>query len=1324
MQSAPSRILYRRSNGQPLSIRDDNLIGSGGEGSIYTLDEIPDLVAKVYHSPSRLIGAKLTLMVDNPPTMPERDGHVSIAWPLDTLHGTRTLDNGSVVGFLMPRISSMQPVNQSYNPAARKRNFPHYTYRHLCTVAINIAIAVNSVHGRNYVIGDINESNIMINDSGLVTLIDTDSFQVIDQSDGTIHRSPVGKPEYTSQELQGHSFDAVDRDLYHDRFGLGVIIYQLLMEGRHPYTGRYTGRGEPPPIEGNIARGHFLHSENRVVPLVDGPGYMPWLTLDESIRELFGLCFERGHDNQIVRPTPSQWEQVITSAVGSLVTCTQNAHHLYFGHNPTCPWCDRRDMLRGRDPFPELPGPEPLLMRAETGDHTAALGGRAPPAPQPQRLPPAQPAQRPPPQRPAPQRPAPQPQPRGRATLGGIPLPSDPKSAWAVLLLIVIVIGVSLASWGVASLIGFLESDPLGSDGPVSAAAGGGPVPSLPPAPTSLPVAAPAIAALPPTETPTPTRTVEPTPTDTPLPPSQTPLPLVVPPPPSATPTPEPTPTREPIPVMPDLRLDVGSFAWHPENPSVGDPVIFSIIVKNEGGNAAPSRLGYRIYSVNKHAEPVLEGGVDVPDILAGGQTDVSFDWTAQAGLHSLEIEVYVKNQVDESAEGNNAETQFLYNGTALADLVVESIGWSPDAPAMGDIITFHVTVSNKGEGRAGASMVELNVDNDLLDRAELPPITPGESETASFRWNARIGAYPLRVLVDSDQAVSETDEGNNNLVKAYEATTFADLIVERISWEPLNPSVGDEVTFTVTVVNQGTLPVGGSTVEFARILQDGTVSSSEGHIAGILAGGSATATFQWQAEPGEITLTARADIQGTVRESDEDNNHADGRYDGTQLADLVVVGIALEPDHPAFGEDVTVTMTLENVGDGDASASDVRLFIDGIEHDEATALPALSAGNSETVSFTWVAEMGIHTFRADVDHSERVVESDDTNNESEMFKYDDTRVADLIVSATGWEPENPSVGDTVTFGVLVENRGDAAAQDFHVSFRDQSSVWPPMEKMASGDLAPGRKTTVSFEWPAEADTHQFAVVADSRKEVTESDENNNEHTFDYDATVAADLVVSGITASPRRPSVDEDTTIKVTVNNEGQGRSGSSIVTLTIAGPDGEVDQSNRRVEEIAAGGSRTLEFQWEAKAGSHTFTAAVDSRGVVAETDESNNVLTEEIVTALSDLIATEVQVYNLSPSAGDEVEIGVRVQNVGRGNSGRFTISLYVDGADQPYSGERIGSLDRNASTYMEFKWRAEEGCHRFHVVVDGDDDVPEEDEGNNRSQKFELCVGANQ
>ena len=1321
MQGARPRILYRRSNGQSLSVRDENPLGSGGEGSIYSLDQLPDLVAKVYHSPGRSIGAKLALMVDNPPTMPERDGHVSIAWPLDTLHSSLPAMPNNTVGFLMHRISSMQPVSQCYNPAARRRNFPHFTYRHLCAVAVNIAIAVNAVHGRNYVIGDINESNILVDDHGLVTLIDTDSFQVIDQSDGTIHRSPVGKPEYTPPELQGHSFDAVDRNEYHDRFGLGVIIFQLLMEGRHPYAGRYTGQGEPPAIEDNIARGHFIYSESRAVPLVDGPGYLPWHTINGAIAELFRLCFDRGHDNQIVRPTAFQWEDAIGQAVASFVTCTRNSNHLYFGHNSTCPWCDRRNMLRGRDPFPETSGPDPLLMRTATAGSAPPPSGRAPPAPQP---------------RPPPPLPAPRAQPRASAqrpsTFRGIRLPSDSKSAWAVLLLIVL--GFSLLTWGVASLVNFLESDPFGSDVPPPVATGGSPVPISPIRPTSVPTPGPAVAMLPPLGTPTPTPTVSPSPTFTPPTPAPTPTPLVATPPPPtpepaptatpSSPTATPSPTREPILVKPDLTLDAASFAWRPERPSVGDSVTFSISVRNDGGYATPSRLGYRIYSVASHIEPVSEGSIDVPGIPAGERVEVSFDWTAQAGHHSLEIDVDVTGQLEETAETNNAAAHLLYDGTSLADLVVESITWSPDVPAMGDPVTFSLTFSNQGEGRAAPSWVQLYLDSALLGEAGLPTILPGESETLTFDWTAQVGTSTLRVVTDSGHEVVETDEGNNELTESYGATTFVDLTVQEVSWEPPNPSVGDDVTFSVIVRNQGTLDAAESTVELSGLPTEGMDFVGEVQLAATPAGGWTATSFLWRVQPGEFTLTARADARQAVIESDEGNNELDVPYEATALADLIVADINWNPVSPVIGEEVTITVQVENPGGGTSLLTDVTLFVNDTQYGEAVVLPELSSMDSLAVGFKWNAEIGRHVFRAQVDRVERVVETDETNNGSKTFAYDDTRVSDLRVRSVDWRPENPSVGDTVTFGVTIENRGEAPARDFHVSFRDTSSVWPPIERVVSDNIPAGQSNTVSFEWPADADPHQFAVVADSRAELTESNEDNNDFTVDYAATVAADLTVTRLSTSPRSPSIDEAATMKVAIENEGEGRAVSFIVTLKIAGPNGPLDELNTRVDGLAAGASRTLEFTWTARVGTHTFTATVDSRGAVPETDESNNALEETVLTALSDLRVTDIQFDNPNPSAGDDADVGVRIENVGRGDSGRITVGLYVDDQDEPYDTVRIGALEADTSAYVEFTWQAVEGCHSLLVIVDATGDVPEEDEGNNRSQQFEICASGSQ
>ena len=268
--------MIRASSGDRVTLRSSEQLAAGGEGVVYLLPELPDLVAKMYHSPAPGIDVKLSLMIDNPPRIPpEEEGRVSIAWPEDTLLDPAT---GEVAGFLMRRVSG-SPIIEYFNPLRRPRTAPHFTYEHLLVAARNLAEAVGIFHGQRSVIGDLNESNVLVTEDASVALIDTDSFQVLDRRSGQIYRSPVGKPEYTPAELQGHRFDAIDRNSDHDLFGLAVIIYQLLMEGGHPFLGRYTRRGDPPQLENRIAEGHFPHSRRRSVPFAPAPTSPPWDSL-------------------------------------------------------------------------------------------------------------------------------------------------------------------------------------------------------------------------------------------------------------------------------------------------------------------------------------------------------------------------------------------------------------------------------------------------------------------------------------------------------------------------------------------------------------------------------------------------------------------------------------------------------------------------------------------------------------------------------------------------------------------------------------------------------------------------------------------------------------------------------------------------------------------------------------------------------------------------------------------------------------------------------------------------------------------------------------
>jgi serine/threonine protein kinase len=340
---------------QRLSNREQITLGAeiarGGEGAVFEIVGDLSIVAKIYHAnkmpPDQV--DKLKAMVANPPDDPMRkQGKASIAWCIDLL---TPIGGGQPVGFLMPRVSEMYPIFDFYTPINRVQQAPLFNYAYLHRAARNLAVAMRSIHSSGYVIGDVNESNILVSETALVTLVDVDSFQVRDGN--TIYRCIVGKPEFTPPELQGKSFRNTDRSSEHDVFGLAVIIFRLLMEGNHPFDGVFTGQGEVPSLEARIKAGHFPYATQKV-PYRPRPLAPSINVLHPALQQLFQRCFEAGHLQPSVRPNAGEWQAALDEAEKSLKTCSKNKQHTYGNHLNDCPWCDRTKLLGGRDPFPSV----------------------------------------------------------------------------------------------------------------------------------------------------------------------------------------------------------------------------------------------------------------------------------------------------------------------------------------------------------------------------------------------------------------------------------------------------------------------------------------------------------------------------------------------------------------------------------------------------------------------------------------------------------------------------------------------------------------------------------------------------------------------------------------------------------------------------------------------------------------------------------------------------------------------------------------------------------------------------------------------------------
>jgi DNA-binding helix-hairpin-helix protein with protein kinase domain len=346
---------YKRSNGWAIHL--GNAIGGGGEGRIYRTVEEPGLVAKIYTTATHEKEAKLTAMLGRTPDA-HTSGHFPLAWPRELLYNREN----QCVGFLMPYIDHKD--NESlftlYNPKARFKALPDFSWKYLLYAAMNLSHIVKVLHDNGYVIGDINESNILISRSALVTLVDCDSIQV-PRGGGSFFRCPVGKPEYTPPELQGRDLHSLDRQTHDDNFGLAVLIFLMLMEGINPFSGIWQGTGEPPTLDQNMRAGNspYLPSSKLVPPR----RALPFRTLPESIQTLMIRCLGEGHKNPSRRPTAHEWYQELHRARQQITSCHINSQHWYSRHLSSCPWCER--MRQGiDDPFPPLRAPTTTAKHA------------------------------------------------------------------------------------------------------------------------------------------------------------------------------------------------------------------------------------------------------------------------------------------------------------------------------------------------------------------------------------------------------------------------------------------------------------------------------------------------------------------------------------------------------------------------------------------------------------------------------------------------------------------------------------------------------------------------------------------------------------------------------------------------------------------------------------------------------------------------------------------------------------------------------------------------------------------------------------------------
>jgi hypothetical protein len=373
-------------------------LGKGAAGRIHEVVGRPDLVAKVYIDPAQARSHydRIDAMLRNPPGIgqPHQEGgrnYPQLAWPTDHVLSMRD----EPLGFAMPMLPLKHAVDLEAILTRRSREregLPQELIVRLF-VARNLAAVVRELHKAGHFIIDMKPKNMSVYrlaNPGLIALLDADGFCIYG---GPSERYPAQMftSEYIAPELLAGNRKASEAREEQDRWALAVIIFRLLNENIHPYSGTFLG-SESPTIDDNVRNGRYAYGRVPNRELRPNPLSMHEF-FDDDTRELFDRAF--GGD-PYSRPDARTWREHLDlftdPAKGRIFRCRVDPSHWHFSKG--CGLCHRERLLAGGGGNAQVTVPPTILQPRAPSPSPPRSGPTPPPRPAPYSPPPARSAPR------------------------------------------------------------------------------------------------------------------------------------------------------------------------------------------------------------------------------------------------------------------------------------------------------------------------------------------------------------------------------------------------------------------------------------------------------------------------------------------------------------------------------------------------------------------------------------------------------------------------------------------------------------------------------------------------------------------------------------------------------------------------------------------------------------------------------------------------------------------------------------------------------------------------------------------------------------------
>ena len=689
--------------------------------------------------------------------------------------------------------------------------------------------------------------------------------------------------------------------------------------------------------------------------------------------------------------------------------------------------------------------------------------------------------------------------------------------------------------------------------------------------------------------------------------------------------------------------------------PNVGDTVTFTVTVSNAGPNDATGvtvvdavPAGYSAISNVSGSGSAVGSTVTWSglSVSSGGSVTLTFGAVVETPPANYEnvVEITVADQFDPDSTPNNDDGDQSEDDEDSASVVPQQADLSlnktvsDSTPNVGDTVTFTVTVSNAGPDAAtGVTVVDSvpagysaisNVSGSGLAAASTITwsglsLPSGGSVTLTFDAvvDAPTGASDeyenLAEIVAADQFDPDSTPDNDDGDQSEDDEDAASVAPQQVDLSLVKtlsdnaPVVGQTITFTLTISNDGPDDAAGVSVEDAvpngyasvgSISDGGTYSGGTVSWSGlsVASGGSIAVTFdaEVQAPPAvflntaEVTASDQFDPDSTPGNDDGDQSEDDEDAAGLfpTVSDLSLVK-SVSDSTPNVGDTVMFTVTVSNAGPDDATGVSV---VDSVPAGYSAISNVSGSGSAVGTTVSWsglsIASGGSVTLTFDavveapsgaVDEYVNVVEvtasdqfdpdSAPGNDDGDQSEDDEgaasvvPQEADLSL-VKSVSDSTPNVGDTVMFTVTVSNAGPDDATGVSVVDSVPAGYSAISNVSGSGSavgttvswsglsVLSGGSVTLTFTAVVEAPPADYENVA----EVTAVDQFDPDSTPNNDDGDQSEDDEGNAFVIPQQSDLSLTKTVSDTTPNVGD--TVTFTVTVTNDGPD---DADNVAVED-----------------------------------------------------------------------------------------------------------------------------------------------------------------